>query len=240
MNISTYSSYKNIVPSDIKNKSVVCIDVFCSCTTLIGAFSNGLTRALVVDDPIEAPDMKRSLNSDRILMGGANRYEAIAGLDVSDSFLDYDEDTVNGKELIYSNENFAPAMKKCADAKRLFLGAIVNSRAVARKLVEQKNDIALVCCGDNANFTLEDGLAAGAIIEDIMFFDNKTTLSEYSFVIDSIYKLYKTDMLEVLKQSKAYNEIIKLGLYDDVSLALDKDRFDFVPTLYDNWITVLD
>jgi hypothetical protein len=37
----------------------------------------------------------------------------------------------------------------------------------------------------------------------------------------------------------AYNELVALGLYDDISLALDKDKYDFVPTFYDNWITVL-
>ena len=239
MNITTYSSYKNINSNDLKDKTVVCIDVFCTCSTLICAFSNGLKRALIVDDPVEAPTMKYVLNSDRILMGGANRFKSIVGLDVSDSILEYSEETVKGKELIYSNENFAPALRMCTDVHALYLGAIVNSYAVAKKILESKNDVALVCCGDNGKFTLEDGLAAGAIINDIVMLDKTTTLSEYSFVIDAIYKLYQSDLIGVLKKSKAYNELVALGLYDDISLALDKDKYDFVPTFYDNWITVL-
>ena len=240
LNIATYSSHTNINPNDIKGKTVVCIDVFCSSTTLLGAFKNGLKRVLVIDDPIEAPTYKHRLNDDRILMGGANRFKPITGLDVSDSFLDYSNKAVSGKELIYSNENFAPTIRKCKRAKKVFVGGIVNSYAVANKIVNEKNDVALVCCGDDGSFALEDGLAAGAIISDIVNLNKDFSLTEYSFVIDLIYKRFQSDLLEVLKQSRAYNELLNLGHYDDISLALEKDKYDFVPTLHDNWITVLD
>ena len=238
MNITTYSSHNNIIDNSLKNKNVVCIDVFCSSSTLIGAFSNGLKRILVVDDPTDAPNYKYQLNNDRVLMGGALDFSPITGLDVTDSFSDYSKEIVDGKELIYSNENFAPTLKKSLDSKHLFIGGFVNAKAVAEVLISLNDDIALVCCGTKGCFALEDGLAAGAIINEISKV-RPVSLSEYSLVIDLFYKQHENDLLHILEKSNAYKTLMQLEHFDDISMALSQNTYDFVPTLYDNWITVL-
>jgi 2-phosphosulfolactate phosphatase len=238
LKIDIYSSHRNINISDIKNKNVVCIDVFRTTSTLIGAFNNGLKRFLVVDDPIKAPDYTDDLDNDRILMGGVDNFNFITGFDIGDSILDYSSNTVKGKELIYYNSDSSPAIKKGSRGKRMFLGGFVNMHAVAKKLVKLDDDIAIVCSGTNGNFSLEDGLAAGGIIKEIRLLKKRPDLSEYAFVMDKMYAAYHSKLLSALKKSVTYEKLISLGCENDIEYALTLNQFDIVPTYYDNWVTV--
>lgn len=237
MRIDIYSSHRNINIKDIKERNVVVIDVLRTSSTLIGAFANGLVRFLVVDDPIKAPDYTEDLDNDRVLMGGVENYNFITGFDIGDSVFEYDRYAVKGKELIYYNRDSSPAIKKGYRGKRLFLGAFVNMHAVAEKLVELKDDVALVCAGTNGNFSLEDGLAAGGIIKEIRSFGIRPDLSEYAFVMDRMYSTYQNKLEDAIKRSITYEKLVHIGCEGDIEHALKKNTYDFAPTLFDNWIT---
>lgn len=238
MKIDIYSSHKNVNINHIKNKNVVCIDVFRTTSTLIGAFNNGLKRFLIVDDPINAPDYIDNLDNDRVLMGGTVGERFINGFDLGDSILEYGKQVIKGKELIYYNINSSPAIKKGSRAKRLFLGGFVNMQAVANKLVKLDDDIAIICSGTNGNFSLEDGLAAGGIIKEIRLLNKRPSLSEYAFVMDKMYSTYHSKLLTPLKKSLSYQKLLNMGFNEDIEHALLKNIYDFVPTFYDNWVTM--
>ncbi len=239
MKIDIYSSHKNVPVRDIKNKSAVVVDILRSSTTLLTAFSNGLKRFLVVDSPIDAPEYKADLNNDRVLMGGTEDHLFITGFDAGDILEDYRPSVVSGKELIYYNVDTSPAIRKGCQARRLFLGGFLNMRALAEALVETGDDIAIICAGTNGNFSIEDGIAAGNIVQAIMDLGVAPELSEYAFLLNNTYKSYQNDLLGAIEQSRAYRALLAMGLEMDIRHALTKDEYDFVPTLFDNWITVL-
>ena len=239
MKIDIYSSHKNVTSKELKNKSAVVVDVLRSSTILLTAFSNGLKRFLVVDSPIDAPEYKADLNNDRVIMGGTEDHHFITGFDAGDILEDYRPSVVNGKELIYYNADTSPAIKKGIHGRHLFLGGFLNMRALAQTLVETGDDIAIICAGTGGNFSIEDGLAAGNIVQAIKNLKQKPNLSEYAFLLNNTYNTYKSDLLGAIKHSRTYQALAPMGLEKDIQHALTLDEYDFVPTLYDNWITVI-
>ena len=239
MKIDIYSSHKNVTSKDLKNKSAVVVDILRSSTTLLTAFSNGLKRFLVVSSPIDAPEYKADLNNDRVIMGGTENHQFITGFDAGDILEDYRPSVVSGKELIYYNADISPAIQKGLHARHLFLGGFLNMTALADTLVQTGDDVAIICAGTGGNFSIEDGLAAGNIVEAIKGLTKNVDLSEYAFLLHNTYNTYKSDLETAIKHSKTYRALEPLGLELDIRHALTHDAYDFVPTLYDNWMTVL-
>ncbi len=239
MKIDIYSSHKNVLGRDLKNKSAVVIDVLRSTTTLLTAFNNGLKRFLVVDSPIDAPEYKQDLNNDRVLMGGTEDHQFITGFDAGDILEDYRASVVGGKELIYYNVDTSPAIRKGSAARHLFIGGFLNMHALAQTLVDAGDDVAIICAGTNGNFSIEDGLAAGNLVQAIRDLGKRPDLSEYAFLLKNTYNTYKMDLLGAIQYSKTYQVLRPMGLEMDIKHALTQDAYDFVPLLYDNWLTVL-
>ena len=238
LKVDIYSSHRNVTKSDIKNKTAIVIDVLRSSSTLIAAFNNGLKRFLVVDSPIDAPRFKETLNNDRVLMGGTENHGFITGFDVGDLLDDYRPTVVRGKELIYYNADFSPALKKAHMAQHVLLGGLINQRAVAKKLISLNTDVAIMCAGTNGNFSIEDGLAAGGLVKELQTQGVEPQLSEYAYVLQRMYSTYKNNLLSAVKHSRTYQSLVHVGLEHDVLHALLPNQYDFAPELYDNWITV--
>gem|GEM_PF-342375 len=237
MRIDIYTSHQNISGNSLKNTNAVVIDVFRTSSTLIYAFANGLSRFLAVNDPLNAPDYAQSLNNDRILMGGAEDYQFISGFDVSDSINDYTKKKVEGKELIYYQADASPTINLGYHAKRLFLGGFINMRALASILSKHSEPIVFLCAGTHGNFSIEDGLAAGGIIDALRELNVDFELSECAYILDQFYCAHKHELFEVIKQSQAFRDLSSLGEIDDIEHALDVNKYDFAPFLYDNWMT---
>ena len=237
MRVEIYSSHKNISPVDIRGKNVVVVDVLRATSTLIFAFANGLKRVLAVNDPLNAPDYIATLNNDRILMGGTEDFKKIVGFDAGDTIADYQAKRIKGKELVYYSVDASPAINIGYSAKRLFLGGFVNMRAVASKLAALGGDAVIICAGTAGHFALEDGLAAGGIINEIRAQGKKLRLSEGAFVVDKMYRTYQKKLSSALTHSVTYNRLVQLDATEDIAHALSPNIYDFVPFLYDNWVT---
>jgi len=238
LKIDIYSSPNNVHTKDLKNKSAVVIDVLRSSTTLLTAFNNGLKRFLVVDSPIDAPDYRETLNNDRVLLGGTENHQFIAGFNAGDILEDYRPSVVQGKELIYYNADTSPAVRKACFARHMFLGGFLNITALAKALIDAESDVAIICAGTGGNFSIEDGLAAGNLVNALDALGAKLTLSEYAFLLQNTYNAYNADLLGAIQYSKTYHALQPMGLEKDIQHALTQDAYDFAPTLYDNWVTV--
>ena len=80
-------------------------------------------------------------------------------------------------------------------------------------------------------------MAAGGIIEEIRALGKKPKLSECAFVLDQFYRTHKNKLSELIKRSKTYQRLTALGETADIEHALQSNLYDFVPFLYDNWMT---
>ena len=56
--------------------------------------------------------------------------------------------------------------------------------AAALRLAELSEDTVIICAGSKGHFALEDGLAAGGIINEVRALGKRLHLSESAFVLD--------------------------------------------------------
>ncbi len=160
----------------LKGKVVVVFDVLRATSTIVTALANGCRGVIPAEEIAEAEEIARSLKepAENILLGGERGGERVPDFPHGNSPLGYTPEAVTGKVLVLTTTNGTRAIRRAGrDASVLFTGSLLNARAVARELRRLQVDVALVCAGANGHFSLEDALAAGVVIKEILQFAGK-------------------------------------------------------------------
>ncbi|MEW5899120.1 MAG: 2-phosphosulfolactate phosphatase, partial [Bacillota bacterium] len=133
--------------------------------------ANGCRAVIPAEEIVEAEEIARSLKepTENVLLGGERGGERVPGFPHGNSPLEYTPEVVTGKVLVLTTTNGTRAIRRAArDASAVFVGSLLNARAVARELQRLQADAALVCAGTNGDFSLEDALAAGTVIREML------------------------------------------------------------------------
>lgn len=173
MNIDVLFKPGDINEGALKGKAAVVFDVLRATSTIVTALANGCRTVIPVEEIAEAIEIARALKepAENILLGGERGGERVPGFPHGNSPLEYTQEVVTGKVLVLTTTNGTRAIRRAArDASVLFTGSLLNARAVAHELWRLQVDAALVCAGTNGHFSLEDALAAGVVIKEILQF----------------------------------------------------------------------
>jgi 2-phosphosulfolactate phosphatase len=79
----------------------------------------------------------------------------------------------------------------------------------------------ILCAGFEGDFGLDDAIVAGALAEAL---DEPSPFS-------ALYHSVRRDLGATLLGSQAGQELVKIGLQDDVPFCAELNRFGFVPVL---------
>ncbi|MBC2478467.1 2-phosphosulfolactate phosphatase, partial [Clostridium beijerinckii] len=105
MKVDIIISANDIVESKIKDKVVVVIDMFRATSVIVTALSNGCEEVipyLTIEETLEAAD---KICRDNYLLGGERNAVKIDGFDLSNSPLEYTEDIVKNKKVLFTTTN---------------------------------------------------------------------------------------------------------------------------------------
>ncbi|MBV4419762.1 2-phosphosulfolactate phosphatase family protein [Clostridium tyrobutyricum] len=231
MNIDIIISADDIKEDNIKNKSVVVIDMLRATSVIITAINNGCKEVIPVLNIDEAVDIVSS-NRNKYILGGERNAVKIKGFDFSNSPLEYKSNVVKDKTLVMTTTNGTKAIKNSSAAKNILIGAMINAKAVASKLVDLNNDIVIVNAGTNGQFSIDDFICAGYIIENIMRITDSIITSDIATTAKYIYDNNKT-IISFIKYAKHYKVIKNLKLDKDLEYCCQKDIVSIVPE-YEN------
>ena len=162
----------------------VVIDVFRATTTITHALVAGAAQAipcLEIQDAFEMREKLRQQSPDEhILLGGERGGVLIDGFDLGNSPEDYTAEQVGGKTLIFSTTNGTRAMFRLCDADAIYLACFNNATALAKCLLEFPK-ITILCAGTNRQYTEEDMLLAGFLVERLTrWSENRYVLNTYA------------------------------------------------------------
>lgn len=150
---------------DLSSATCVIFDVLRATSSIVTGLAHGAAAIYPVLTIEEALATRGTLPE--ALLGGERFGERIEGFDLGNSPLEYQEG-VRGKEIVTTTTNGTVALRASEGAKRVLVGALLNLDAVAAKLVLlAPREVVLVCAGTFAEFALEDGYAAGALIAEL-------------------------------------------------------------------------
>ena len=243
MKVDVIISADDIREEKIKNKVVVVIDVLRATSVMLTALNNGCKGIIPVKEIEEAVSIAKNDRSSFIL-GGERKGLKIDGFDFSNSPLEYVKDIVKDKTVVMTTSNGTKAIKNSESAKRIFIGALINGRSVAKKIIELNEDVVFVNAGTNGEFSMDDFITSGYMIscmkEEINKNNSKNKL-EFTDIAKTSAYIYNSnpDIIGFVKEALHYNRMIELKYYKDLEYCLSKDRTTIVPEYNNGIISVL-
>ncbi|PWN07928.1 2-phosphosulfolactate phosphatase [Rhodohalobacter mucosus] len=235
--IDVFFSAQSFQENDLRNKTVVVIDVLRATSTMVTALMNGARGVIPVGDMGEASKISQNLDSENHLLCGEKDGVKIEGYDLGNSPLEYTREHVEGKTLIFNTTNGTKAVKKSMGASNVMIGAFLNLTAVSRYLESSQNDVILLCAGWKGRLALEDTLLAGAIIYKLYGGSLPDTAPDGAKVAFGLFEKYRDDIESVILQSNHAVRLADIVENNDVSYCCKIDLCDIVPVLTDGIIS---
>ncbi|MCU4155034.1 2-phosphosulfolactate phosphatase [Carboxylicivirga sp. A043] len=227
MKIEVIATAQQVTEEQVKNKTVVVIDVLRATSVMVTALSNGAKAVVPVLSPDEAFQIKKSSGCE-VLLGGERHAELIEGFDYGNSPLSYTPDVVKGKVVVMTTTNGTLAIHNSLLAKELYIASFLNDKAIVNQLKE-KQDIVLVCSGNNGLYTLEDALCAGRIIHLLQQQHSNIRLSDFALSIKALYESHQQNIHNVAAQGYHYNVLRQKGYQQDLDYCFQTNVCDIVP-----------
>ena len=170
------------------------------------------------------------------ILGGERGCMILPGFNVGNSPFEYNRETVGGKTVIISTSNGTAAICGVRNARHIFLGALSNCSAAARKAAGFMDDILIVCSGTNRMISADDLCAAGAIINRLRSLCSELELTDIALICEHLYNSFKSGTFD-LRKTFHCARLISLGFERDVDYCLSEDSTDCVPVYANGIIT---
>lgn len=236
--LDVFYSAQSFQENELRNKSVVVIDVLRATSTIVTALMNGAKGVIPVEDMGEASRISQSVDSDNYLLCGEKDGTKIDGYDLGNSPLEYARETVGGKTLIFNTTNGTKAIKKSLGSAKIYVASFLNLNAVVQALRGEKNEIVLVCAGWKGRLALEDMLLAGNIIYNLNGGQLSEDANDGAKVAFGLYEKYSNDIQSVIFQSNHAQRLKDVVGTDDIDYCCQTDITDHIPILHDGIISI--
>tara|TARA_B100000902_G_C27315309_1_gene920953 strand:- start:1212 stop:1934 length:723 start_codon:yes stop_codon:yes gene_type:complete len=221
-----FNNYNNL------NSTVVVVDLLRATTVISVAFECGVDAVIPVSTIENALSFKDK--KDHIIAAERNTI-LVEGFNFGNSPYHYLNADVRENILVLTTTNGTKAIELAKNHK-VVTASFVNLNAIVDFLVEDRNDIIILCSGWKGFFNLEDTIFAGALSKKLLETNHFTTQSDSMYASIELYNSAKNDLFKYLSSS-AYRrrnqskEVIKDTRFclnphitSEIVPLLDKDR----------------
>ena len=234
MKIEVYLKHNDVNPDDLKDRHVVIIDVLRATTVMITALKNGANSVQTVAEIGQAFSIARA--NPKVLLAGERNALKIEGFHLGNSPLEMNPETVMNRDLIMCTSNGTQAVEAAIQAKTIRAVAFINMQAVADEMADLNEDFVIICSGTNNKFSLDDGLAAGMLINRIK---NQTEIQTSDLGLALALAIIDEKRLaKNLENCYHLNSLKERSFQDDINYCLSIDIIDLVPRLLGNRFTI--
>jgi 2-phosphosulfolactate phosphatase len=221
------------------DRTVVVIDVLRATSVMVQAISQGALEILPLARAEEAFQMAKVFPRGSILLGGERESKKVPGFDLGNSPKEYVAERVRGKKLILATTNGTKAFHLVSSGKEILVGSFFNIGASARRCLESDRDLLIFPSGDERDFSLEDTICGGMLIELITRKGKKSiSLTDASYSAQILYQRFKDNLLGAFQLSHHGKELIIRGFEDDLVYCAQIDITRLVPIFREGVIRV--
>lgn len=238
--LDVFYSLHSFQEDELRDKTVVIIDVLRASSTIVSAFMNGAKAIIPVGDMGEASKIAQNVDSDNYLLCGEKDGEKIEGYDLGNSPLEYTKEIVEGKNLIFNTTNGTKAIKKSLGSSKTYIASFLNVGTIVKELKNQEKDVVLVCAGWKGRLAFEDMLLAGNIIYLLSDGNLSNDSRDGAKVAFGLYDKYGNDISTVIHQSNHAMRLKDIIGRSDIDYCCQVDITDMLPRLKEGMITLTD
>jgi 2-phosphosulfolactate phosphatase len=217
-------------PRLLSDRIVVVIDILRATSVVVHALSQGASEIIPLAAVEEAFQMAKAFPRGFAMLGGERSSKEIPGFDLGNSPREYTAERVKGKKLILTTTNGTRAFHAVSSGKEIVAGSFLNIGAIAERCLESSRDVFIFPSGDEGNFSLEDILCGGMLI-DLMTRQEKkqALLTDASYGAQILYQRFKGNLLEAFHLSHHGKELIDRGFEEDLAYCAQMDVIPLVP-----------
>lgn len=236
MKIITLLSPLNVEELYFTNKTTVVIDVLRATTSIVTAIANGAKDIIPVGSIEFAMKVSGDTFSGQTLLAGERNTKKIEGFSLGNSPLEYKSETVDGKTIVLFTTNGSKAIVKAKYSNLLFISSFLNADSIA-KCISKKEEVVILCSGNNGLFSFEDSVCAGDLINEIKSLGIDLELDDASKTCLFLYDKNKKRLNKMLAETEHGRKLIEGGFSEDIEFASQKNIFDIVPSYQKGTIT---
>jgi 2-phosphosulfolactate phosphatase len=221
----------------ISYRAVVVLDVLRATSVMVHAIAQGAKEIIPVETVEEAFQMATTFPPKSTLLGGEKESKAIEGFDLGNSPREYMAEKVRGKRLIMTTTNGTRAFHSVSSGKEVLVGSFLNLSAVVQRCLDTNKDLLIYPSGDEGDFSLEDAVCGGMLIERLIKTGRKPViLTDASHVARILYQRFETNLLEAFYLSRHGKELVDRGYEDDFPFCAQIDVTKIVPIFKEGMI----
>jgi len=239
MRIDVHFTPAGLNPGDLSGRGVIVIDALRATSTVVTALANGAKAVIPAATSDEAIRLASNLEKDGVLLAGERKSLKIEGFDLGNSPREMTPEVVGGKTIVLATTNGTPALVAAQGGEPVLVGAVVNFTALterARKVLEERGELAIVCSGRERQLALEDAYTAGRITKALKRRNRKLELNDAAVAALALVGAYE-DWLEAFTNTSAARQLVEANLEEDVAFCAKPDRFGVVPQYAERRIT---
>jgi 2-phosphosulfolactate phosphatase len=217
----------------------VVIDVLRATSVIVHALSQGALEVIPVRTAEEAFQRAKTFSRDNTLLGGERESNRIEGFDLGNSPREYTCERVVGTRLILTTTNGTRAFDSVSSGGRVLVASFLNISAVAKRCIEMNQDLLIYPSGDEGNFSLEDAVCGGMLIDRILTKEDKTVrLTDASQCAHILYQKFQNNVVETFTLSRHGRDLIDQKFEEDLGYCAQIDTVNTVPVFKDGVIRI--
>jgi len=194
------------------NYIVVIVDVLRATTAFCAAFDSGIETLM----PVSGLDELLELKNQGYLTAAERDGKKVDFADFGNSPTIFLQNNLAGKNLAYSTTNGTQAVEMAKSSGNIVAAAFTNLNAVCDWLINQEQNIVILCSGWKNTFSLEDTLCAGALVEELEISGKYAHSCDASFSALKLWQQSKPDFLNVVQKANHFQRLYAMGLAEDL------------------------
>jgi 2-phosphosulfolactate phosphatase len=216
------SEIRRISATDLSEVTAVVFDVLRATSSIVTGLASGVEAIFPVGTVEEA--RQRKLKEPDLLLAGERGGLPPEGFDLGNSPEEFAK--LNGRRVVMTTTNGTAAIESVQTASKVLIGALLNIDALADYLfTHPPKNLLLVCAGTGEEFSLEDAVAAGALVARL---SDDQRLSDSAIITRTLYEQVGDDFREWLRESQNGKQLRKIGKDADITWCARLSVFNLV------------
>lgn len=215
-----------------QNHIAVAVDILRATTAICAAFQAGATEVVPLDT-LEALETYRQQGYLRAAERGGKKIDNVECGNSPTEYLNMD---LSGQKIAFSTTNGTVCILRARDAERTFVGSFANISLLTQQLLDNPQDLVILCSGWMNDFSIEDALFAGALCQRLINSGIYTSRNDAVHAAMGLWQLAQPDPFEYcLKHASHVQRLMSFGqgATQDIAFAFKLDTCPVVPQLAD-------
>ena len=213
--------------------AAVVIDVLRATTTIAWSLQNGAEAIQAFASLEDLESAAAAWPAEKQLRAGERGGRRVDGYDLGNSPLAVVPDLVSGKRIFMSTTNGTRSLAAVRAVPLLVTACLPNRRAVAQRLLAVgARQVWIVGSGWEGDYSLEDSLAAGAVVAAAQEADaGVVTANDEALAALALWRQWQAEPEACLRAASHGQRLIGLGNHDaDFACCAAVDSLSIVPT----------